>query len=149
MVLVVTSSWAATVPLQPNQRPPRPLSNDRTATASPPAWLSLSRLGTATRFETTTSPANIDHPSFATTASRLRSSQPWSRSGGNFPTESRFAGRYPPTVNHNDCDTPTHRQTTRAPPRDGPATTRLQTARTDKKGKRWPTGRNRPPPHIA
>src|SRR3954452_14670619 len=147
MVLVVTSSWAATVPLQPNHRPPRPLSNDRTATASPPAW--LSRLGIATRFETTTSRAHIDPPSFATTASRLRSSQPWNMSAGNFPTRSQFAGRYPQTVDHNDCDTPTHRQTTRAPPRDDPVTTRRQQARPGKGGKRLPAGRNRPPPHSA
>ena len=103
---------------------------ERTATASPPAWLSLSRLGTATRFETTTSRANIDPPSFATAASRSRSIQPWSRSGGSFPTVSRFAGRYPLIVDHNDYGTPTHRQTTRGPPRDVPATTRRQQART-------------------
>src|SRR4029077_8306042 len=130
MVLVVTSSWAATVPLQPTQSPPPPFINERAATASPPAWLSLSRLGTATRFETTTSRANIDPPRFATAASRSRSIQPWNKSGGNFPTESRFAGRYPPTVDHNDCDTPTHRQTTRVPPRDDPATTSGRKART-------------------
>src|SRR6476620_2869787 len=132
MVLVVTSSCAATVPLQPNQRPPRPLSNERTATASPPAWLSLSRLGTATRFETTTSRANIDPPSSATTASRLESIQPWNKSAGNFPTKSLFADRCPRTVDHIDFDTPTHRQTTRVPPRDDPATTRHRQAKTGK-----------------
>src|SRR5262245_46085411 len=83
MVLVATSSSAETVPLQPNQRPPWRLSNERTATASPPAW--LSPLGTATRLETTISRANIDPPSCATAASRSRSSRPSNRFAENFP----------------------------------------------------------------
>src|SRR5262249_5427524 len=44
MVLVATSSWAETVPLQPNQTPPWRLSNERTATASPPGYRGSGRL---------------------------------------------------------------------------------------------------------
>src|SRR5215467_14730625 len=147
MVLVATSSWAETVPLQPNQRPPWRLSNERTATASPPAW--LSPLGTATRLETTISRANIDPPNCARAASRSRSGRPSNRSAENFPTKSRFADRYPPTASHSDYDTPTHRRTTREPPRGDRATTKHRPARIGKSERRWPAGRNRPPKHNA
>src|SRR5262244_3296157 len=147
MVLVATSSSAETVPLQPNQRPPWRLSKERTATASPPAW--LSPLGTATRLETTISRANTDPPSCATAASRSESSRPSNRFAENFPTKSRFADRYPPTASHNDCDTPARRRTTHVPHRGDRATTKHRPAKIGKSGRRWPAGRNHPPKHNA
>src|SRR6266480_3396967 len=144
MVLVATSSSGETVPLQPNQRPPRPLSNERTATARPPAWL-LSWLGTATRLETTISRANIDPPSCATAASQSRSGRPSNRSAESFPTKCRFADRYPPTASHSDCDMPTHQRTGHAPLRDDQATTKHLRAKTGKSGRPSPASRSRPP----
>ena len=100
------------------------LRSERTATASPPARLPPSRLGTATRFDTTISRANIGPPSFARAASRSRSGPPSNRSAENFPTTSRFRDRYPPTASHSDCDRPTRPRTAHEPPRDDQATTR-------------------------
>ena len=58
-----SSVWfEPTRPLHPNQIPGCRLRTGRIATASPPARLPPSRLGTATRLETTTKRANRDTP---------------------------------------------------------------------------------------
>src|SRR5438876_10655043 len=101
MVLVATSSSGETVPLQPNQRPPRPLSNERTATARPPAWL-LSWLGTATRLETTISRANIDPPACPQAPSQPRSGRPPKRSPKGFPASNGFPDDCPPPPSRSD-----------------------------------------------
>src|SRR5512134_3781652 len=113
MVLVVTSPSAETVPLQPNQRPPCRLSSERTATASPPACWSW--LGTATRFDNTTSRANSDPPNCATARSRSILDPYTNRSREHGPTMSRFAGQYPAITVHDDFDTLTRLRTSHAP----------------------------------
>src|ERR1043166_687800 len=59
MAWTPASDPAATRPLQPNQIPGCRLRTGRIATARPPARLAPSRLGTATRLETTTSRSNL------------------------------------------------------------------------------------------